>query len=86
MDTELADRLTDLKVGLSAISSKCEAIHESQEDLKGALRSHENRDREDFKEVHDRITRVDRKQSWMLGVATVVLAFTVAAFKGLFGG
>jgi hypothetical protein len=89
MDTELADRLADLKTGLAAINGKCDTIHASQEELKGTFHRHEDEDRADFKEVHARITGVEKRQNWMLGVgASGVFVVTLVGgfFKGLFGG
>lgn len=89
MDTELAQWMADLKAGLTAINGKCEAIQASQEDLNEMFKAHEERDREDFKEVHTRITTVETRQNWMLGVgATGIFVLTIVAgfFKGLFGG
>ncbi len=89
MDTELADRLADLKSGLSSINAQCEAIHESQGALNETFKTHEARDREDFKEVHARIAAVEKKQNWILGVGTAglfVITLVSGFFKGMFGG
>ncbi len=86
MDTDLAQRLMELKEGVARIDERTVSIHDSQEQLSAALQRHEKRDREDFKEVHHRITKTDRKQSWMLGVATAVVVIFVGAVKGVFGG
>ncbi len=86
MDTELAQRLMELKEGMARIDERTVAIHDSQETLSGTLKRHETEDRADFKEVHDRITKTDRKQSWMLGVATALVAIFIGTVKGVFGG
>lgn len=86
MDTELAGRLSELKAGMARIDERTIAIHANQEKLARGLKSHEDQDHIDFKEVHDRITKVDRKQNWMLGAATVVVAFFVGFVKMMFGG
>ncbi len=86
MDTDLAQRLMELKEGVARIDERTVSIHDNQEQLSAALRRHEAQDRTDFKEVHRRITRTDRKQSWMLGVATAVVVIFVGAVKGMFGG
>lgn len=43
-------------------------IDERTASMKKTLEDHIQNDREDFKEVHSRIGRVERKQYWMLGV------------------
>jgi hypothetical protein len=86
MDTELAQRLMELGETTARIDERTVAIHDSQEQLSDALKRHEAEDRADFKEVHDRITRVDRKQSWMLGVATAAVVSAGMFLKGFFGG
>jgi hypothetical protein len=89
MDTDLADRLSELKSGLAAIDSRTQAIHDNQEKLNEAMIGHEERNRSDFKELHDRVTGVERKQNWMLGVGTTVVfvvTLIVGFFKGIFGG
>lgn len=89
MDTELADRLAELKSGLSSIDAQCEAIRSSQDDLNETFKTHEERDREDFKEVHIRISAVEKKQNWILGVGTTgifVLTMIGGFFKSIFGG
>lgn len=88
MDTELADRLADLKSGLSSIDAQCEAIRHSQDVLNDTFKTHEDRDREDFKEVHGRIAAVERRQNWMLGVGTAglfLITLIGGFFKGMFG-
>ena len=60
-----------------------------------ALAAHESRNREDFKEIHSRISDVDKRvsavsrtQNWMLGIGTAgvfVLTAVVAFFRGIFG-
>lgn len=86
MDTDLAQRLMELKEGLARIDERTVSIHDSQEQLTKTFIRHEKEDRADFKEVHHRITKTDRKQSWMLGVATAGIAIFIGAIKGLFGG
>ncbi len=88
MDTELAERLSELKAGLALINVRCEAIHDSQGALNETFKTHEARDREDFKEVHARIATVEKKQNWILGVGTTgLLVATIVGgfFKGIFG-
>lgn len=81
MDTQETDREL-----LVRIDERVASLHDWAE-------THEQQDREDFKEVHSRINRVERKQNWMLGIGTTAV-FTVgiavsivAGFvKGMFGG
>lgn len=89
MDTELAERLSELKLGMARIDERTIAIHDNQEKLSKTFTLHEMEDRQDFKEVHTRITGVDKKQNWMLGVGTAavfVLTLIGGFFKGIFGG
>ncbi len=86
MDTELAERLSELKEGVARIDERTVAIHDSQENLSKTLERHEAEDRVDFKDVRSEIAAVRTKQNWMLGVGTAVVAVSVAVFKGMFGG
>lgn len=75
MDTQLAD-----------IKSLVERIDERTETIHDWMIKHEMQDREDFKEVHGRVNRVERKQNWTLGVLSMAgFAITTAiawVFKG----
>jgi len=89
MDTELANRLAEMQVGITRIDGRCESIHDNQELLGAALVRHEERDRLDFRDVQKRVAKVERRQNWILGVGTsCVFAITLAAafIKGMFGG
>lgn len=84
MDTELAE----MKVMVARTDERTASMAKSISDIAVAMRSHEDRDREDFKAVHSRVNRVERKQNWMLGVGSaVVVLFTMAvtAAKFIFG-
>ncbi len=55
--------------------------------------NHEKRDREDFKEDRARISKVEKKQNWMLGIGSalsstfiLVGGIIVAWGKGMFTG
>jgi hypothetical protein len=76
----------ELRATVARIDERTASILNNQEKLGKALKSHEDQDHVDFKEVHDRITKVDRKQNWMLGVATAVVAIFIGTVKGMFGG
>ncbi len=82
MDTELSE----MKETMARIDERTAAILDHQEVQAKALSEHEERDRQDFKELHSRVSRVERKQNWMLGVATAVVTASVVAFKYVFGG
>ncbi len=89
MDTELAKALSELTAGLGRIDERTVAIHDAQQDLTDAMRAHEDRNREDFGVVHSRVSRVEKKQSWMLGVGSTVMGIVIFAsgmFAKLFGG
>ena len=70
MNTEMAD----MRAVVARIDERTETILGNMEDFKTALRDHEHRDRMDFKELHSRVTSVERKQNWMLGIGTAVAA------------
>lgn len=81
MEAEKTDREL-----LVRIDERVASLHEWMGD-------HEKRDREDFKEVHHRINRVERKQNWMLGVGSmtvftigIAVSVVVGFVKGMFGG
>lgn len=68
-------------------------IDERTATLHDWMESHEERDREDFKEVHKRINRVERKQNWMLGIGSmtvftvgIAVSILVGFIRGIFGG
>lgn len=89
MDTELAKALSDLNEGLGRIDERCVAIHDAQDDIAKALKTHETENREDFGDVYSRVSRVEKKQSWMLGVGTTIMAVVVFAsgiVTKMFGG
>lgn len=81
MDTELAGHLMDLKATTARTDERTEAILTHQEEQAKALEAHEERDRQDFKELHSRVSRVERKQNWMLGVASATVASVMAYFR-----
>jgi hypothetical protein len=68
MDTETAG----IREAVARIDERTETILGGMEEFKKALREHEDRDRMDFKELHHRVTSVERKQNWMLGIGTAV--------------
>ena len=70
------------------IDERTKSILDNQEKHTKALAAHEERDRQDFKDVHSRVSRVERKQNWMLGIGTAAFIGITAlgAFlKGVFG-
>lgn len=74
MDTQLAD----IKALVERIDERTATIHDW-------IGKHELQDRDDFKEVHGRINRVERKQNWTLGVISLagfVITATIAWLKG----
>jgi len=89
MDTELAEALSDLKEGLGRIDERTVAIHDAQENLADTLKAHEQDNRSDFRGVHLRVNKIEKKQSWMIGIGTAVVGMITAVgsfFTGLFGG
>ena len=81
MDTELSE----VKTVVARIDERTMAILQHQEDHKEALTAHEDRDRDDFKEVHHRINRLERRQNWFLGVGSAIMVIGAALVK-FFGG
>ncbi len=89
MDTELAKHLSDLNESLGRIDERCVAIHDAQRDMADGMKDHEDRNREDFKIVHGRVSRVEKKQSWMLGIGSALMGVVVFAsglIAKIFGG
>lgn len=82
MDTELGE----MKETMARIDERTVTILTHQKAQAAALNAHEDRDRKDFKEVHARVSRIERKQNWMLGVATATVAGTMAFFRFFSGG
>ncbi len=81
MDTELSE----MKTVVARIDERTVAILQHQEDHKEALVTHEDRDRSDFKEVHHRINRLERRQNWFLGVCSALMVVGAAIMKFLGG-
>ncbi len=85
MDTELAE----MKECVARIDERTITILDHQEKQSEALVKHEDNDRADFKEVHERITKIEKKHQWFLGLGTAMI-FTIALvgsfFRGIFGG
>ena len=84
MDTELSE----IKQSIARIDERTTAILENQERQDDDLEAHAERDRQDFKEVHHRITNVEKKQQWIVGLGTaVIFGVTLLAgiIKGFFG-
>ncbi|MHA2067835.1 MAG: hypothetical protein ACXABY_26020 [Candidatus Thorarchaeota archaeon] len=57
---------------VARIDERAGAILVSQERLEKSIQAHEDRDRIDFKEVNNRITALEKRQNWMIGVGTTV--------------
>ena len=74
MDKELA-------ATVARIDERTKAILDNQHALGETFKEHEQQDREDFKTVHGRITALERKQSWILGIGTT-LVFAITAAIG----
>lgn len=84
MDNELRE----MRDTVVRIDERTSAILDNQKKHSLALEAHEERDRQDFKSIHDRITGVEKKQNWMLGIGTAVFigATALGAFlKGVIG-
>ena len=85
MDTELGE----IKASIARIEERTQAILEGQDRNAKDLDAHEERDREDFKEVHGRINKLERRQNWFIGIGTGLIFFvstTWAIIKEFFGG
>lgn len=82
MEMELAE----MKETMARIDERTVTILTHQETQAAALEAHEDRDREDFRELHKRVSKVERKQNWMLGVATATVASVMAFFRFFSGG
>lgn len=79
MDTYIAE----LKTEIVEVKTLVKGTNAHLESISKWLGEHETRDREDFKEVHTRVSRVERKQNWLLGVGSTCLAFGSAVLAWL---
>lgn len=90
MDTELASQLMKMTEGIARIDERTISIHENQVKLSKTFEDHVDDDRTDFKEVHKRITTLGTKQSWIVGVISVVgvglTAAVTAIARNIIGG
>ncbi len=67
MDTELVTHIIELKAITAKVDERTRNIHKSQELLREALITHEERDRVDFDKLHNRVNKNDRKLNFLLG-------------------
>ncbi len=84
----MSEELSEIKASMARIDERTTAILDNQERQDEDLASHAERDRQDFKEVHNRITSVEKKQQWIVGLGTaVIFGVTLLAgiIKGFFG-
>lgn len=84
MDTELAKELSDLSVSLGRIDERTTAILSHQEVFAEAMVAHQKDNRSDFRGVHGRINKIEKKQSWMIGIGTAVMSM-ITGVGGFFG-
>ena len=66
----------ELREVVTRIDERTATILGNQTKFEALFRRHEERDRQDFKEVHSRITELQAKQGWIFGVGS---AFAFAA-------
>lgn len=64
-------RETDREL-LVRIDERVGTTHDRMERLESWMDNHEERDREDFKEDRVRLSKLERKQNWMLGVGSTL--------------
>ena len=57
---------------LVRIDERVGTTHDRMERLESWMEDHEERDREDFKEDRARLSKVEKKQNWMLGVGSTM--------------
>ena len=67
--------ISDIKAAVERIDERTTIILTNQEKI-------EDRVRDDFKDVHGRVSRVERKQNWMLGVGSAVV-FVITTVAGV---
>jgi hypothetical protein len=67
---------------LARIDERTEAILTRMDQHVKAFEAHEERDRQDFKDVNKRIGAVERKQNWMIGVGTTAV-FCIGIVLGI---
>ena len=89
MEKEILSVLSELQKEVGIIGERTQAIRDGQDDLKNALITHEEQNRNEFATVHGRINKAEVKQSWIVGIGTaffIGLAVFGDAVIKLFGG
>jgi len=87
MEQKLEKQLGDLNECIARIDERTSIILTHQERHAQSLVEHEARDREDFKDVYGKISHLEKKQNWLLGVGAAgafVLTVVSGFFKGIF--
>lgn len=75
-DKELAETVV-------RIDERTVAILANQHALAETFKDHEQQDHEEFQDVRSRITAIERKQGWILGVGSA-LVFVITLVSGFF--
>ena len=76
-----------MDTNLTHLTAMVERIDERTERIDDWIDKHEKQNRDDFKEVHSRVNRVERKQNWTLGVLSMAgfaITATIAWAKDFF--
>lgn len=74
----MEQEVREVREMLARVDERTVAILSEQRALNERFDTHEAEDREDFKEVHHRISRTERKVNWILGLGAGI-AFLVSA-------
>jgi hypothetical protein len=64
---------------LGELDAKLDATLAAVIEQRDALKDHARQDHDDFIRVNDRVTKVERKQSWFIGAWTVVVALVAGS-------
>lgn len=67
--------LSELKAGVARIDERTKAMQKHQGEIADQILREEQHTEAEFKNVHDRITKVEKKQAWFLGIIAAGLFF-----------
>jgi hypothetical protein len=77
--------LAQISRSLGELHGKVDGIDKKLDAQKLDLDSHEERDRQDFATLHSRVTRNEKKTSWIIGVGSGLTAVSAAVLAWLKG-
>ena len=75
----------DIAASLATLAANSEAHTAALQRIEKNLGEHMGADKKDFEKVHDRVTKVEGRQKYVVGGATVaggLMSFLIAILKG----